>query len=114
MIIGYSLNAIMTFMYIFVSTPTHLFFVQVGLGISAALATPTWDALYDKYSGDGSKDGTMWGIADGLPKIVTGIAVLLGGFIVTKYSFTILFFIMGFIQVFATIVQARIYINRRL
>lgn len=113
MLMGYGLNALVTFAYIFVSSPIHLFIVQAGLGVAAALATPTWDALYDKYSGDGSSDGTLWGIADGLPKIATGIAVVIGGLIVTKASFTILFVMMGIIQVIATLVQTSILFGKR-
>ena len=33
----YALNALCTFGYVFVSTPTHLFLVQAGLGVSLAL-----------------------------------------------------------------------------
>jgi MFS family permease len=113
MLFGYALNALMTFAYILVGTPFELFLVQVGLGVASALATPTWDALYDEYSGDGSKDGALWGMADGLPKIVMGVAVVIGGFIVTASSFTVLFITMGVIQVVATIVQTNIYFGRR-
>src|SRR5258707_13358552 len=38
---GYALNAMFTFSYLMVSQPSHLFFVQAGLGFAAALATPT-------------------------------------------------------------------------
>ena len=49
MIAGYLLNTIFTFSYLTVSEPIHLFFVQGGLGIAAALPSPTWSALYAKY-----------------------------------------------------------------
>lgn len=112
MIVGYALNAFLTFAYIFVSEPHQLFALQAAFGISVALATPTWDALYDKYSGKGNKDGFIWGIADGTPNIVLGFAAIVGGFIVSQYSFTALFLIMGFVQVLATIVQARVFYKR--
>ena len=64
MIVGYSLNAIFTFSYLLVSLPIHLFFVQAGLGISTALATPTWSALYAKFE-DKKHDGYQWGLAYG-------------------------------------------------
>ena len=34
MVAGYLLNAAITFCYLFVKTPIHLFVVQVGLGIA--------------------------------------------------------------------------------
>lgn len=108
MILGYALNAFLTFAYIFVSTPHQLFALQAAFGISVALATPTWDALYDKYSGRGNRDGFIWGIAEGTPNIVLGLAAIVGGFIVANYSFNVLFIVMGLVQVLATLVQIRV------
>ncbi len=108
MIIGYALNAIFTFGYLFVSSPIHLFLIQAGLGIAWALATPTWDALYAKHQ-DKKHDGEAWGFADGLPQITTGIAILLGGLIVSYSSFKTLFLVMGIFQVIATLYQIRIF-----
>jgi MFS family permease len=101
MIIGYGLNAFFTFCYLFVSSQLSLFFVQVGLGIASALATPTWNALYAQYE-DKRKAGLIWGMAEGQTKVVTGLAVVIGGAIVNWLSFDTLFITMGLIQVFAT------------
>ncbi|MFA5931602.1 MAG: MFS transporter [archaeon] len=105
MIAGYGLNAIFTFGYLFVNDAISLFLVQAGLGFATALATPTWNALFAK-SYDQSKDGSAWGIADGLPRIVTAIGIILGGLIVTFFSFTVLFVSMGIIQLIAAFYQA--------
>jgi len=111
MISGYALNALFTFGYIFVSSPAHLFFVQFGLGVATALATPTWDALYSQQE-DRTRTGYMWGLAGGQAQLVTGIATVIGGLIVVHFSFTILFIIMGIIQSFAAIYQAQILKNK--
>ncbi|MFA6042896.1 MAG: MFS transporter [Patescibacteria group bacterium] len=105
MVAGYALNAICTFGYLFVSEPIHLLIVQVGLGIASAMATPTWDALYEKY-GEKRKVGTLWGLAEGEAQVITGLGVLAGGFIVTFASFKTLFWSMGVVQVLATTYQA--------
>ncbi len=99
---GYVLNAILTFCYLFVNTPTQLLILQAGLGIAAAMATPTWNALYSEYE-DKKKDGFTWGLADGLSQFLTGVAVLIGGFIVVYFSFTALFVMMGIIQIISVI-----------
>lgn len=107
MVAGYALTSIFTFSYIFVENPIHLFLVQAGLGIALALCNPTWMALYDKYS-DNDNDGYIWGLADGQTKMVTALAIIIGGNIVHYLSFATLFIVMGIIQICATIYQAQI------
>jgi MFS family permease len=108
MVTGYALNALFTFCYLLVQTPFHLFLVQAGLGLASALAIPTWNALYDISEKDKGKKSYVWGMASGQLQIVTGVAIIFGGLIVSNYSFNVLFITMGTIQVIATIYQARI------
>lgn len=107
MVIGYALNAIFTFAYLLVSAPWHLFIVQAGLGVAAAMATPTWDSLYAKHE-DKKQGGYQWGLAEGMSQILTGLAIILGGYMIIYGSFNMLFMTMGVIQVIATIYQAQI------
>lgn len=107
LIAGYALNTICTFGYLLVEGPVGLFIVQAGLGLGLALASPTWLALY----GDAEsklKSGFKWSLTSGSEKFITAGAILIGGYIVTAFSFELLFILMGFIQVLATIYQARI------
>lgn len=104
MITGSFLNALFTFGYIFVSSPVQLFLVEAGLGVAAALSSATWSALYSKH-GDSSKAGYMWGLANGQAQLTMGVAIIVGGFIVNHFSFTILFITMGIIQAIAAIYQ---------
>ena len=108
MMVGYALNAICTFGYLFVRTPNELFMVQIGLGIATALATPTWSALYALHQSKKAA-GRTWGLAGGEANIAGALAILVGGYIVQNYSFTILFLLMGTIQTIATIYQAKIF-----
>jgi hypothetical protein len=111
MVAGYALNAFFTFGYLFVSSPLHLFIVQAGLGISEAIGTPAWDALYSK-SISKEHDTFAWGLSSGQSQIITGIAIVCGGFIVHYVSFNALFIAMGVIQVIATFIQARLLIKK--
>ncbi len=107
MVAGYALNAIFTFGYLFVTSPYQLFIVQAGLGAAYALAVPTWLTLYGKFE-DPGREGSEWGLVTGEGRIVTGIAIIIGGLIVTYASFTALFVVMGCLQVVAALYQARI------
>lgn len=114
MVLGYALNALFTWSYLLVQAPIHLFIVQAGLGISLALADPTWDALYSEYE-DKKHDGYSWGISHGLEEIITGLSIIAGGLVVAYFSFNALFIIMGIIQTIGAIYQAKIlyYIKRK-
>lgn len=113
MMLGYSLNAIFTFGYLFIHSTMGLFIVQAGLGVALALADPTWDALYAKYETP-RKAGFIWGMSHGIEQLITGVSILLGGLIVSYFSFNTLFIIMGIIQVIGTIYQAKIlYVHKR-
>lgn len=107
LVAGCVLNAILTFAYIFISTPTQLFLIEAGLGVAAALSTATWSALYSQTV-DSKRSGYMWGLAGGQAQLTMGIAIIVGGFIVNHFSFTILFLTMGTIQALAAIYQAQI------
>lgn len=107
MLAGFALNAFFTFCYLFIDSVTGLFIVQAGLGVALALADPTWDALYAKHENP-RKAGYIWGVQHGIETIITGIAVVIGGLILTNFSFDTLFFLMGTIQTVGTIYLAKI------
>ena len=108
MVMGYALNALFTFGYLLVSSPLHLFIVQAGLGVAAALAIPTWTALYS-LSADRKREGYEWGLVSGQAYIMTALAILIGGFLVSTWGFPVLFVTMGLIQTVAAIYQSRIF-----
>jgi len=112
MILGYTLNALITFAYLFVDSPVKLFFVQAGLGLAEAIGTPPWDALYAKNL-DSELDSYAWGLSTGQSQIVTGIAFGIGGLITHFISFHALFITMGLIQITAAIVTSRLFFIKK-
>lgn len=113
MVLGYALNTVFTFGYLLVSDSVSLFIVQAGLGVAAALATPTWSALFDEFS-DKSVNGFAWGIAEGVASIITGFSIVIGALVVSYTSFTLLFVVMGTAQTLATVYQAKIlFVSKR-
>ncbi len=104
---GYIINTIATFAYLLVNNPFSLLLVQSLLGISLALSSPTWSALYTQFQ-DNSKSGEAWGLSQGGPSIIQAGSIIAGGFIVTFLGFDMLFIVMGILMAVSTIVQASI------
>jgi len=100
---GYLLNTFFTFSYLLIDSPWELFFVQIGLGIASALATPTWDGFYAEVEEKLGEKDNAWGLADGEKDILMGIGIFTGGIIVSLFSFDSLFITMGILQAIATI-----------
>ena len=105
---GYILNAILTFAYLLVSNPAQLLMLQAWLWVAAALATPTRDALYSKYSNK-KKSWFIWWLADGGSEFFTGLAIIIGWLIIVYASFNVLFIIMGIIQIISVILLYPIF-----
>lgn len=106
-VVGFGFQSILTFGYLLVSTPLQLLFLQIALGLANAMSFPTWDALYARYENK-QKDGLSWGLVDGGEQFLTGIAMLIGGLIVSYFSFAALFITMGLLQISATIYQIKL------
>lgn len=112
LVLGYALNAVFTFAFLFIDSALDLFIIQAGLGVSLALANPTWFALYDKYS-NSKKDGYIWGAEEGQGNIAMGVAAVVGGYIVNATSFKVLFIVMGILQTVATVIQLKILYKKK-
>lgn len=110
LVAGYALNTLVLFGYIFVTNPMQLFFAEALLGVAAAMASPTWYSLFAKFETKHSS-GKEWGLVTGQAKIATALAMVVGGYIVTYFSFTALFVLMGSIQLVATLYQAKILVK---
>lgn len=109
MILGYALTAIMSYSYIFASESWHLVLIQIGLGLALAISNPTWYALYSKHVQESGNDGFMWGLSDGMSRLFIAAAILLGGYLVENFSFTVLFLLMGTVQLVSTVMLFGIF-----
>jgi len=59
MVAGSTLVSIVPFIYLFVTTPWHLYLAQIVLGIGGALANPGWYAIFTRHI-DRGREGTEW------------------------------------------------------
>jgi len=99
---GYVLAAISTFGYVFVNDILGLFIVQSMLGVANAMSSCTWEGIFSKTIKNDNAV-TMWSLVDGGYSLISGASVIVGGVLVTLFSFEVLFIVMGSIFVFASI-----------
>lgn len=98
---GYILATLTTFGYLAVTDTTGLFITQVLLGIANAMSSSTWDGMYSRNIKQ--KDTVfMWSLVEGGYAITTAIAAVLGGIVVTMFSFEVLFIVMGLTMALAS------------
>ena len=94
---GYSLQSLAFFGYYFVSSMAQLYIVQIILGISLMVQLPVFNSFYTKYLEDG-KFASQWAAWGGMNFTITGVAALVGGFLVKIFSFKTLFLAMFLIS----------------
>ncbi len=92
-IAGYVLMTIGFASYMFVETIWQLFIVQIIIGLGEAIYAPVFDALYSRFQSS-RHAGEVWGVWEAMSYFVGAIGAVLGGYIVTAYSFSVLFIIM--------------------
>ena len=106
-IIGYALESLGFLGYFFVSNVIHLFMVQLLLGISMVIQTPVFDSFYTKYLEKG-RFASQWSAWEGMYFTITGVAALIGAFLVKIFGFKVLFLIMFFLSLIGLIVASQL------
>ena len=91
---GYIVRALVWFLYPLVGSLEVLLILQVLLGFGEALGTPAYDAVFAKHL-DKNKYVEEYTDRKLAVNLSNAIAVMIGGVIVVKFGFTVLFSIMG-------------------
>ncbi|MBW2999184.1 MFS transporter [Candidatus Woesearchaeota archaeon] len=102
---GYLLQAIAFLGYFFVQNTTHLFGVQILIGLSTAMISPSYDTLFSKYL-DKGKYASEWGLWEGMDMIGAAFAAAIGGGIANYFGFKVLFIIMFFVGITGAIISS--------
>ena len=76
--------------YLFVSTPAHLFAVQIVLGVSAATGYPSRESWFTKFI-EKDKVAFQWASWEASYSIAVAAASLVGALVVSVYGFPVLF-----------------------
>lgn len=105
-VIGGLLMALAFISYLFIAHEYHLYLIQVGFGLGAALYLPAWRKTFTKNV-DAGGEGSDWAIADTITTLSAAILTAFAAYIVNETdNFSYLFFIAAF---FATIGSLAIF-----
>ena len=105
LVLGFLVSAGCDISYVFVQNRWQLFVAQVIAGLSTGLIEPAWDALFtDDIEHSSARHWSIWA---GGTHLLGGVAALLGGLVVSYFSFTALFVVMACIDTVALLVAWR-------
>jgi MFS family permease len=98
MIWGLLISAFIPLGYIFARSVFHIYLLQAVLGAFLAMSTSGWTAIYSRHL-DKRKESTEWGIDAVAVGIGPGIAGMVGGALITLFSFDLVFILVSLIGI---------------
>jgi MFS family permease len=110
-VLGYAINTLGCLLYFFTNSQQSLLIVQIVLGIGIAIVTPAFDSMYSHFV-NLEKEASDWGAWEAMGYVVAGIASLIGSFIVHKFGFRVLFLLMSFASLIATVFSIFLFRTR--
>lgn len=93
-VIGYLLNALGCFLYLFTDTQGMLLVVQVILGVGVAVVSPTFDTIYSHFV-NSEKEASEWGAWEAMGYFVAALGAVAGSMIADRFGFNALFLCMS-------------------
>ena len=106
-VLGFIIFAVGNFGYLFISKPYQLFILQIIFALGTACLSAPLSALFARYI-QKEKAGLQWALDSGGQKIIIGLSVLIGTFIVSNFGFKVLFITMGTIQLIGAFIQMKL------
>jgi predicted MFS family arabinose efflux permease len=111
-VIGHVVGAVSILGYLFVSSPIHLFIVQMMLGVAEAISSPAFDGIYSRNL-DRGRFASEWGLYDSMDYLVAGVSAGVGGLIASVFGFQTLFLIMFLLSLVSIAVSVKLYYLNR-
>jgi len=97
-LIGTFIVAIIPFLYMFVSSVTQLYLIEILYGIGSAVSTTGWLTIFTKHL-DKDREGLEWSFYNTTTDLGSALTASIGGFIAYRMGFTNLFFVVGIINI---------------
>jgi len=102
MIIFSILMSLIPLLYLVISTPLQLYFIQFLLGLFTAFTFPTYMAIFTRHI-DKKKEGTEWGIYFTLTDLSSAAFAAIGGLLASSQGFPVLIISIVILSVIGTV-----------
>jgi len=89
MAVGTFVSAVIPLAFLFIHTPFQLYFVQFLLGLAAAMAFPSFMAIFTRHIGK-EREGVEWGIYFTLVDFGSALTAAVGGVLAVTIGFPVL------------------------
>ncbi|OGZ32870.1 MAG: hypothetical protein A2V69_00650 [Candidatus Portnoybacteria bacterium RBG_13_40_8] len=99
LVIGYLIVACVQFGYILSSLPWHVYLLEGIYAFGMAMAIPAWPAIFTRHI-DKGKEAFEWSLESTALSFGSGVTGALGGILVAKFGFNLVFLVAGFIAMF--------------
>lgn len=99
---GYFVRALAWFLFIFVGDIVFLIILQICLGLGEALGTPAFEVIFAEHLEEGKHiaEYSDWKL---ISNIMLALGTLIGGVVVSKFGFTLLFLLMSSLAIISFI-----------
>jgi MFS family permease len=107
MTIGSLLISVSGFLFIFATTPIHVYLIQIVNGLGGALSYPGWLAIFTRHI-DKRSEGFEWSLYYTATDLGAALSAGLGGYLATNLGYRPMFAIVGTLSLFGTLLLAGI------
>ena len=91
---GYAITILAVILFLFVTKPTQLYFVQIINAVGLGLYMPAWKSIYSRNELHGH-EASQWGVFDGGNMIIMALAALTAGYLVNVGAYRSLFLVIA-------------------
>ena len=115
-LLGTVLSAVVFFLYPSINTVWQLYVLQAVSGAAAAIAFPGWYSIFTRHV-DKAKEAFEWSLYDVLLGLGMAFTAALGAFLVERFGFDVVFYIVGVLVFYGAvllfIIRNKIYQGKK-
>lgn len=101
LVIGIFITSLVPLAFLFANKPIHLYILQGIKGVSLGMVFSAWDAMFTRHINMG-KEATQWSLDSTALGLSAGIAGIVGGWLVSKYGFDIVFVLVSVLGIISS------------